>query len=208
MPAINYFPTFSPEEEILANLAYASDWCKDQYGSRNIQTMLESGNEYLRNKIFDYLLLDLPELVYDKFGNYVIQKYIDIGSPQHQQTIYDFVRRELLFISLHSYGCRVVQKVVEFAQEKTQMQAEIMKEIEPHLMQIVLNQNGNHIIQKILEVFNKESTVSLARLILSSVCDLPLSWRSSPSTRSDAGWSRNTSKTDETKTHAGTCCSN
>jgi Pumilio-family RNA binding repeat len=181
MPTINYFPTFSPEEEILANLTYASDWCKDQYGSRNIQNMLESGNEYLRNKIFDYLLLDLPELVYDKFGNYVIQKYIDIGSPQNQQTIYDFVKRELLFISLHSYGCRVVQKIVEFAHDKTQIQAEIMKEIEPHLMQIILNQNGNHIIQKILEVFNKENSISLAKLILNSVSYLELSSKNYPS---------------------------
>jgi hypothetical protein len=88
------------------------------------------------------------------------------------------------------------------------MQAEIMKEIEPHLMQIVLNQNGNHIIQKILEVFNKENTATLARLILSSVSYLRLSLRSYPSTPLDAEWCRNTFKTDETKKPAGICCSN
>jgi hypothetical protein len=55
-----------------------------------------------------------------------------------------------LFICLHSYGCRVIQKIVEYAHDRVKMQGEIVKIIEVNAMQIIMNQNGNHIIQKIL----------------------------------------------------------
>lgn len=49
------------------------------------------------------------------------------------------------------------------------MQYEIMKILESNMLQILLNQNGNHIAQKILEIFNKEPTENLSNLILSNV---------------------------------------
>lgn len=44
-----------------------------------------------------------------------------------------------------------------------------MKIIEVNIMQIIMNQNGNHIIQKILEIFEKETTEFISRLILKNV---------------------------------------
>jgi len=59
---------------------------------------------------------------------------------------------------LHGYGCRVVQKIVEFAYEKVDIQVEIMKLLEPHILQVIMNQNGNHIVQRVLEIFSREAT--------------------------------------------------
>lgn len=53
-PIISYFPTYSTVlEEILNNLAFVPSWCRDQYGSRNIQTALETGDEMVKGRIFD-----------------------------------------------------------------------------------------------------------------------------------------------------------
>lgn len=41
-PPIAYSPIYSPHGDILNNLVYVSEWCRDQYGSRNIQTALET----------------------------------------------------------------------------------------------------------------------------------------------------------------------
>jgi pumilio RNA-binding family len=59
---------------------YVIEWSKDQYGSRTIQKALENGSEYLKNKIFDNLVIELSMLIKDKFANYVIQKYLEIGT--------------------------------------------------------------------------------------------------------------------------------
>lgn len=94
-------------------------------------------------------------LIYDKFGNYVMQKYIEVGSQTQRQFIYEVAKKEFLFVCLHSYGCRVIQKIVEYAHSQPSIQAEIAKIIEVNALQVIMNQNGNHIIQKILEIFSK-----------------------------------------------------
>ena len=116
----------SPQQDIMASLPYLAQWCRDQYGSRNLQNTLETADDHLRGKIFEAISCRLGELVYDKFGNYVVQKLIEVGSQREKQLIYELVRKDMLFISLHSYGCRVVQKIVEWAESEKQMQLEIM----------------------------------------------------------------------------------
>jgi hypothetical protein len=134
-------------------------------------------------------------LVYDKFGNYVIQKYIEIGSEKQKETIYHLVRRELLFVSLHSYGCRVIQKLVEYAADKQEIQGEIMRELEPHLFQIIVNQNGNHIIQRVLELFELAPTQTLSDIVFVNVFACLFSYRRWPSIPSAVGWCRSTWRT-------------
>ena len=111
----------------------------------------------------------MGELVYDKFGNYVVQKLMEVGSERQKQIIYELVRKDMLFISLHSYGCRVVQKMVEWAGRAQDMQLEMMAQLQPHLLQIIMNQNGNHIIQRILELFSRVATQPIADVISQNV---------------------------------------
>ena len=75
----------------------------------------------------------------------------------------------MLFISLHSYGCRVVQKMVEWAGRDQDMQLEMMAQLRPHLLQIIMNQNGNHIIQRVLELFSRAAIQPIADVIFQHV---------------------------------------
>lgn len=159
----------NPQQDILASLPYLAQWCRDQYGSRNLQNTLETADDQLRGRIFEAIACRMGELVYDKFGNYVVQKLIEVGSSREKQAIYELVRKDMLFISLHSYGCRVVQKVVEWAGREKPMQLEIMAQLQPHLLQIVMNQNGNHIVQRVLELFTHAATQPIAAVIAQHV---------------------------------------
>jgi len=47
------------------------------------------------------------------------------------------------------YGCRVVQKALEVI--SSEQQARLVKELEGHVMKCIKDQNGNHVIQKIIE---------------------------------------------------------
>ncbi len=70
----HYYSNLTPEEEILNNLDQASKWARDQYGSRAVQMVIENGESYAKNAVFESLIQESIELTKDKFGNYVFQK--------------------------------------------------------------------------------------------------------------------------------------
>jgi len=55
----------------------------------------------------------------------------------------------VLTLSLQMYGCRVVQKALEVI--SPEQQAQLVKELEGHVMKCIKDQNGNHVIQKVIE---------------------------------------------------------
>lgn len=55
------------------------------------------------------------------------------------------------------YGCRVIQKAVEVCDLD---QKKVMAlEIKDYIMQLVQDQNGNHVIQKIIEFMGTEEDI-------------------------------------------------
>lgn len=52
-------------------------------------------------------------------------------------------------LALQMYGCRVIQKALEYVEEK--YQHEILAEMEGQVLKCVKDQNGNHVIQKVIE---------------------------------------------------------
>ena len=48
VPENNYYPTMTPEEELLNNLPQVAQWSRDQNGSRAVQNVFESGEEYTK----------------------------------------------------------------------------------------------------------------------------------------------------------------
>jgi len=52
-------------------------------------------------------------------------------------------------LSLQMYGCRVVQKALEVI--SPEQQSHLVKELEGHVMKCIKDQNGNHVIQKVIE---------------------------------------------------------
>lgn len=144
-------------KEMLTNIV------KDQDGSRFIQKRLETSTssewQWLTRNI------NINELCIDLFGNYVIQKLID--NKECRNIIGESILKEILHLSLNTFGCRVVQKLIdndeiaensenndethicEKSYKTRNLKEKIVKSLKPHLLTLVYDSNGNHVVQRI-----------------------------------------------------------
>lgn len=56
----------------------------------------------------------------------------------------------IVTFSMHPYGCRVIQKAIEYIEGSSDEEEMFMKEISACPLELIENQNGNHVIQKCL----------------------------------------------------------
>jgi pumilio RNA-binding family len=117
-----------------------------------VQNIIETGESYVKNAVFESLLQESIELTKDKFGNYVFQKIFERGSQEHGLRLLEVVKQRILEFSENCYGCRVVQKAIEFTVGQPQEQKQIMHLLEPYTLYLIENINGNHVMQKCFEV--------------------------------------------------------
>lgn len=128
---------------------HIAEFSGDQYGSRFIQTKLETANSDEKDRVFREIQPNATQLMIDVFGNYVIQKFFEHGDQTHKKILANKMRGQVLTLSMQMYGCRVVQKALEHV--LVDQQAMLISELEGHVLKCVKDQNGNHVIQKAIE---------------------------------------------------------
>uniref|UniRef100_A0A915DPG4 PUM-HD domain-containing protein n=1 Tax=Ditylenchus dipsaci TaxID=166011 RepID=A0A915DPG4_9BILA len=85
----------------------------------------------------------------DVFGNYVIQKFFEIGTADQRAKLAAAIKGNVLKLALQMYGCRVLQTAFAFID--FDLQEGILKEMEGQILRCVKDQNGNHVVQKIID---------------------------------------------------------
>jgi len=130
-------------------------FCQDQHGSRFIQQRLEVCSDADKQLIFDEILPTAQSLMTDVFGNYVLQKLFEFGTPDQCESLARLLTNQCVQLSMQMYGCRVVQKALEYV--GTDRLIAIVGEFEnpPVLLRCVHDSNGNHVIQKCIEITSK-----------------------------------------------------
>lgn len=151
---------------------HIAEFAGDQYGSRFIQTKLETANSDEKERVFREIEPNAIPLMTDVFGNYVIQKFFDHGHQEHKKLLASKMRGQVLCLSLQMYGCRVVQKALEHI--LVEQQTALVCELENHVMKCVKDQNGNHVIQKAIERCNPDSIKFIYAAFLGEVQHLSL----------------------------------
>lgn len=139
---------------------YVIDFCQDQNGSRFIQQRLELGDPVEQQIVMKEVLPAIRRLRNDVFGNYVVQKLLDFGTADMKADIRKTLEGEMLQLSLQMYGCRVVQKSLETLREEDL--PHMMLEFHHNVLSCIHDQNGNHVIQKCIEVMNARARKSEA----------------------------------------------
>jgi pumilio RNA-binding family len=127
------------------------EFCQDQNGSRFIQQRLEMGDVAEQQIVMREVLPTIRRLRNDVFGNYVVQKLLDFGTPGVKADIRETLKGELQ-LSLQMYGCRVVQKALESLDERDI--PGLLAEFHHNVLSCIHDQNGNHVIQKCIEVLS------------------------------------------------------
>lgn len=131
--------------------------CKDQHGCRFLQKKLEEGVQEHRDIIFRETFNHFAELMTDPFGNYLCQKLLEYSTDEQRNLICESVAGDLVTISLNMHGTRAVQKMIDFL--STQRQADpqynnqiiaIIRALSLHVVTLIKDLNGNHVIQKCL----------------------------------------------------------
>jgi hypothetical protein len=110
----------------------------------------------------------------DPFGNYLCQKLLEYSTDEQRNVICDSVAQDLVNISLNMHGTRAVQKMIDFLSTRRQVstlscqsttlltnffQADarynaqihsIIVALSLHVVVLIKDLNGNHVIQKCL----------------------------------------------------------
>ncbi|KAF9988539.1 hypothetical protein BGZ75_009202 [Mortierella antarctica] len=129
--------------------------CKDQHGCRYLQKKLEEQNEKYLAIIFGEVFAHLTELMTDPFGNYLCQKLLEFCGDEQRTIIVESVAPELVNISLNMHGTRAVQKMIEFLSTPQQI-AIVVVALNPSVVTLIKDLNGNHVVQKCLNRFASE----------------------------------------------------
>jgi hypothetical protein len=123
---------------------------RDRQGSRILQHRLETETPTEIAAIFDAIYPHLNELVSDQSANFVVQKLCEVVTPAQQDRLQLFFSRDAVAIIDHPISCRVLQKFIETA-SKVNIVA-VFDVMRSKMMDLCLSQNGNHIVQKFIEL--------------------------------------------------------
>jgi pumilio RNA-binding family len=136
-------------------LGHVVAFCQDQHGSRFIQQRLEVCIGVDKQLIFDEIMPSAHLLMTDVFGNYVLQKLFEFGTPEQCENLANLLTDQSVQLSMQMYGCRVVQKALEYV--STSRLITLVQEFEspPVLLRCVHDANGNHVIQKCIEIVSR-----------------------------------------------------
>ncbi|KAL4069308.1 ARM repeat-containing protein [Scleroderma citrinum] len=129
--------------------------CKDQHGCRYLQKKLEEGIPEHRDMIFRETFGHFADLMTDPFGNYLCQKLLEHSTDEQRNLICESVAQDLVNISLNMHGTRAVQKMIDFLSTRRQIHS-IIVALSLHVVVLIKDLNGNHVIQKCLNKLGPE----------------------------------------------------
>ncbi|KAJ7293868.1 ARM repeat-containing protein [Mycena rebaudengoi] len=131
--------------------------CKDQHGCRYLQKKLEEGSSEHRDMIFRETFGHFADLMTDPFGNLSLSETLEYSTDEQRNVICDSVAQDLVNISLNMHGTRAVQKMIDFLSTRRQADARYNAQIHSiivalslHVVVLIKDLNGNHVIQKCL----------------------------------------------------------
>lgn len=129
--------------------------CKDQHGCRYLQRKLEERTPDQVQLIFEETHLHVVELMTDPFGNYLCQKLLEYSNDDQRTALINNAAPELVKIALNQHGTRALQKMIEFISTPEQTRT-VIRALENHVVELVQDLNGNHVIQKCLNRLSAE----------------------------------------------------
>ncbi|EFW98695.1 pumilio family mRNA-binding protein [Grosmannia clavigera kw1407] len=140
------------------------------YGCRVIQRMLEHGLEEDKEMILSELHDNAMDLINDQYGNYVAQHVIQFGKPRDREKVISRVLNQLVTMSNNKFASNVVEKCIEFgtAADRQRIREELSRlgpDGQPILQQMIKDQYGNYVIQKLLKQLKGEEHQLFAEVL-------------------------------------------
>ena len=148
---------------------------KYQSGCRYLQKKLEENPELAQSLYYPNILEYIQELATDQFGNFYIKKLFQFLSEEKFLQLIAILFPILPAVGANQYGARVLQDLIDFLNTEKLINS-FIKILIPHLDVFITDQNGSHVIYKILSLTDyQSSTVLFFEHILTKIGEIAAS---------------------------------
>ncbi len=127
-----------------------------QQGATLLNVALEQGNENQKEKLCEAIVDNIGDLIIDKYGNYTIQTVFKLMKEKINEKVYKYIDENLLRLSKEKFSSNVIDKCIikDYEPSKKLIQSIIQKNI---IKDIIVDQYGNYVVQKALNVSDKDT---------------------------------------------------
>ena len=132
-----------------------------KYGCCVVQKCLMNGNHNQQQRIIVLILQNTFYLISNQFGNYVYQCLIFLNDDRIIMEIYKIIYAKIILLCKEKYSSNVIEKIFEIRNKSliNDIAANICQN-EYNIMELVTDQYGNYIIQKIINSVTNPQIIS------------------------------------------------
>ena len=141
--------------------------CKDKHGCCVIQKCIEAGINEQKEKLFSLSNKYCSQLISDQFGNYVIQYVVGLNNENINKNIVKVIMNDLIKLCKEKYASNVIEKFLFFKSLESKEVIKCIINEEKNLHELIIDQYGNYIIQRILSIVSPEIRLNLMSFIAS-----------------------------------------
>ena len=143
----------------------STELCKNRHGCCVIQKYIEVRDPIMIPKLLDKLIEDSLELITNQFGNYVIQTILSIGDKKYGNILANKITPNVVYYAKEKYSSNVVEKCLQYCDgENFEKLIESIQK-EDNLTDLMLDEHGNYIVQKVLSLSSIEKQNIMLRII-------------------------------------------
>ena len=142
-----------------------------QQGATLLQTAFDCSNKEQQEKLCSVIIDRIGDLINDKYGNYTIQTIFKLFNDKINDRIYEYINNNILKLSKEKFSSNVIDKCIIKDYEKSN---KLIKNIihKNIIKEIMVDQYGNYVIQKALNISEKEICTKIIEQIKPILGDL------------------------------------
>ena len=138
----------------------------NRHGCCVIQKYLELNDPKMAPKLIDKLIDNYSLLICDQFGNYVIQTILLLGNKKYGNRIAEKIAENIVYYAKHKYSSNVVEKSFDYCDGNYLMNLMVNVQKKDNLVELLLDEHGNYVVQKVLLLSNPIMQRQMLKLIV------------------------------------------
>eukprot|EP01065_Artemidia_motanka_P044439 TRINITY_DN6328_c0_g1_i1.p1 TRINITY_DN6328_c0_g1~~TRINITY_DN6328_c0_g1_i1.p1 ORF type:complete len:503 (+),score=68.60 TRINITY_DN6328_c0_g1_i1:474-1982(+) len=148
-------PRDSVSDRLQEKLGQLTQIARDAHGCRYLQSIIEEGAGRDISVIFEELFDSVPALMVDPVGQFLILKLCEHCSEAERTVLVRKVANGLSSVAFSMHGALAVQRIFDHLRTQEQF-ASMVRALSSHVVDLVKDVNGNHVIQKCLQRFENQ----------------------------------------------------
>ena len=138
-----------------------------QTGSRMLQNNLDNFSKQIIDILIDKIKSSFEKLMSDVYGNYFCQKLYNMSNFEQRLLILESIKDSFISISKTKSGSHVAQSIIEQALTPEEKK-KIMSFMLNYEIEMALDTEGTHVLQKIIQIFPENERQSLTDILCKS----------------------------------------